>query len=143
MKKSFFLMLAAAAALLFASCTQSLPQRMDAFVANVEKNADTYTEEDWEQANETFEELCEEYKENKGSLTGDEVKQIRDAMSRYTSQVVKSGVRSVRDAIEEIGNELPGLFEDLGSIFRGIGEGISGGSSENGTTEPASEPANK
>ena len=120
MKKSFFLMLAAAAALLFASCTQSLPQRMDAFVANVEKNADTYTEEDWEQANETFEELCEEYKETKGSLTGDEVKQVRDAMSRYTSQVVKSGVRSVRDAIEEIGNELPGLFEDLGSIFRGI-----------------------
>ena len=130
-------MLAAAAALIFASCTQSLPKRMDAFVANVEKNADTYTEEDWDQANEKFEELCEEYKENKGSLTGDEVKQVRDAISRYTSTVVKSGVRSVKDAIEEIGNELPGLFEDLGSIFKGIGDGLKGDSA--GETQPVSE----
>lgn len=126
MKKTFFLMLAAVAALIFVSCTQPLPKRMDAFVADVEKNADTYTEEDWKVANEKFEELCEEYNANKGSLTGDEVKQVREAMSRYTSTVVKSGVRSVKDAIEEIGNELPGLFEDLGSIFKGIGDGLKG-----------------
>jgi len=69
MKKSIFLMLAAAAALLFASCTQTLPLRMNAFVAGVEKNADTYTEEDWDQANEKFQALCDEYQENKGSLS--------------------------------------------------------------------------
>lgn len=137
MKKSFFLMLAAAAALLFASCTQSLPDRMDAFVANVEKNADTYTQEDWEQANAQFETLYDEYKANKGSLTGDEVKQIQDAVSRYVKRVVKSGVTSVTGAIEEIGNQLPGLFEDLGSIFRGIGEGIAGGAADDKTAEPA------
>jgi len=137
MKKSFFLMLAAAAALVFTACTQSLPDRMDAFVAGVEKNADTYTEEDWKQANEQFEALYEEYQENKGSLTGDEVKQVRDAISRYTSQVVKSGVNSVKDAINEIGNQLPGLFEDLGSIFKGIGDGIKSDSPDE--AEPAAE----
>ena len=41
-------------------------------------------------------------------------------MSRYVGQVVKSGVQSVSDAIEEIGAQIPGLLEDLGNIFRGI-----------------------
>ncbi|MCR4825257.1 MAG: hypothetical protein K5849_07905, partial [Bacteroidales bacterium] len=97
MKKSIFLMLAAAAALLFASCTQTLPLRMNAFVAGVEKNADTYTEEDWDQANEKFQALCDEYQENKGSLTGDQVEEVRDAMSRYVAVAIKAGVDSVTD----------------------------------------------
>lgn len=121
MKNSIFVALAVLTAfLLVASCSRSLPERMDDFVNKVEKNAPGYTEEDWDKVNQQFRDLCQEYRENKGSLTGDEVKQVRSAMSRYVGQVVKSGVQSVSDAIEEIGAQIPGLLEDLGNIFRGI-----------------------
>lgn len=140
MKKSYFLLtLAAAAALLLSSCTRPLPDRMDAFVDKVEQNADTYTEEDWELANEEFQKLYEEYKADKGSLTGDQVKQVREAMSRYVAKVVESGVSSVTGAIEEIGNQLPGFFEDLGNIFKGIGEGLSEGRPAENAEKPAKE----
>lgn len=140
MKKSYFLLpLAAAAALLLSSCTRPLPDRMDAFVDKVEQNADTYTEEDWKLANEEFQKLYEEYKADKGSLTGDQVKQVREAMSRYVAKVVESGVSSVTGAVEEIGNQLPGFFEDLGNIFKGIGNGLSGERPAENAEKPAKE----
>ena len=83
MKHLFAALLAALTVVLAASCNlMPLPQRMDKFVDNVEKNYTNYTQDDWDAANEKFEALCNEYQQNKGSLTQDEIKQVRSAMGR-------------------------------------------------------------
>ena len=106
---------ACAAALLLIACDQvvPLPTRMENFVSSVEKNAANYSQDDWEQANAKFQKLCDEFTEKKGSLTGDEVKQVNKAMGRYAAVVLKTGIDSVgkgfNDAMEEVGSFLEGL----------------------------------
>lgn len=112
------LLSACAAALLLIACDQviPLPTRMDNFVSSVEKNASKYTQEDWENANAKFQKLCDEFEAKKGSLTGDEVKQVRKAMGRYTSIVLSSG-------IESLGNSINSAIDEVGSFLEGLGAG--------------------
>lgn len=114
-----------AVALLAAACNMfaSLPDRMDAFVDSVEKNAANYTQDDWNKANEQYQAFCQEFQEKKDSLTGDEVKQFRSAMGRYASIAVKSGIDSVVSSVEEIGNSISGAFEEVGSFLEGLFSG--------------------
>ena len=64
MKKFYLSLTLIALALIALSCTQMLPDRVERFVDRVEKNASTYTEEDWERASEQFTKLADEYKES-------------------------------------------------------------------------------
>jgi len=114
-----------AVALLAAACNMfaSLPDRMDAFVDSVEKNAANYTQEDWNKANEQYQAFCQEFQKKKDSLTGDEVKQFRAAMGRYASIAVKSGIDSVVSSVEEIGMSISGAFEEVGSFLEGLFSG--------------------
>ena len=54
-----------AVALLAAACNMfaSLPDRMDAFVDSVEKNAANYTQDDWNKANEQYQAFCQEFQD--------------------------------------------------------------------------------
>ena len=126
MKRIIALMLAALCALLFAaSCDRlSIPGRMEALAAAVEKNGANYTQDQWEKSNEKFDKLYQEYQEKKGSLTQDEIKRFRTASGQYVKAAVKAGVNSVSSSIEEIGEQLPGLFEEIGDFIKGLGESL-------------------
>lgn len=126
MKRFLALMIAALCALLLtASCDRfSLPGRMEALADTVEKNGANYTQEQWEQSNEKFQKLVEEYQNNKGSLTTDEAKRFRNASGRYFAAAVKSGVANISSSIEEIGKQIPGVIDEIGDFFKGLGAGL-------------------
>ena len=122
---------------LLESCgLRPLPERMDGFVAKVEKESASYSQEDWDAANEKFEALCEEYRQQRGSLTLDQIKQVRTAMGRYVAVAVRSGVDSVSSTIEEIGEQLPGLLQEIGDAVPGVLESIGNALRDLGLTDP-------
>ena len=124
MKRILALTLAALCALLLAtSCDMfSIPGRMEALAATVEKNGSSYSQDQWDKANQKFEKIYQEYKQKKGSLTQDEIKRFRSATGRYATAAVKAGVDSVSATIQEIGEELPGLLDEIGGFFKNLGE---------------------
>ena len=120
------LFIALLAVLFVASCNLvPLPERMDKFVDNVEKNYTNYTQEDWEAANEKFEALCNEYQEKKGSLTQDQIKQVRSAMGRYAGIALRAGAESITGTIQEIGDELPGLLQGVKDFIQELGNSLN------------------
>ena len=127
MNRLFALTLAALCALLLAtSCDMfSIPGRMEALAATVEKNGSSYSQDQWDKANQKFEKIYQEYKQKKGSLTQDEIKRFRSATGRYATAAVKAGVDSVSASIQEIGEELPGLLDEIGGFFKNLGESLS------------------
>ena len=126
MKRLFVMMLAALSVLLLVNACnlRPLPERMNAFVNSVEKKAPAYTQDDWDAANEKFEALCKEYQEKKGSLTVDQIKEVRADMGRYMSIAFRSGVDSVTSSLEEIGDQIPGLIQEISDAVPGLMEGI-------------------
>ncbi len=113
-----------------------LPERMDAFVTSVEKSSATYSRDDWDAANEKFEALCQEYQQKKGSLTQDQIRQVRSAMGRYVAVALRSGMDSVSSAIEDIGGQLPGVIQEIGDAVPGIMESIGNALKDLGLTPP-------
>ena len=123
MKRIFALMIVALCALLLASsCDRlSIPGRMEALAAAVEKNGDNYTQEQWEKSNEKFDKLYTEFMDKKGSLTQDEIKRFRAASAQYFKAAVKAGFNSITSSVEEIGEQVPGIFEEVGEFLKSLG----------------------
>ena len=123
MNRFLALMLAALCALLLAaSCDRlSLPGRMEALAATVEKNGDNYTQDQWVKSNEKFDKLYKEFLDKKGSLTQDEIKRFRDASAKYFKTAVKAGFNSISSTVEEIGEQVPGIFEEVGEFLKSLG----------------------
>ena len=121
MKRILFMMLAVVAVLSLTSCKETLPNRFDSFVDKVEKNAGSYTEADWNAANDKFEKLVDEYQENKDSYTSEEKKQINAAIGKYLGLVAKSGINTAIDAVNGFLDQIPSLFEGIGGFLKGLG----------------------
>lgn len=114
------LLLSAASVLLclfVCSCTSSLPNRFDSFVSSVEKHYESYSEDDWDRVSDKFEELFEEYRENRSSFNSEQKKDINDALVRYGKVVAKSECKDIKDTYEEIASQIPSLIEDMKSFF--------------------------
>jgi hypothetical protein len=127
MKRIIALMLAALCALLFAvSCDRlSIPGRMEALAAAVEKNGPNYTQDQWVQSNEKFDKLYKEYLDKKGSLTQDEIKRFRTASAQYVKTAFQAGFKDISNTLEDIGEQIPGLIEEIGGFFKSLGESLS------------------
>lgn len=123
MKRILALTLATLCALLLAtSCDMfSIPGRMEALAATVEKNGSSYSQDQWEKSNEKFDKLYQEFHEKKGSLTQDEIKRFRNASAQYFKAAVKAGFNSISSSVEEIGEQIPGIFEEVGEFLKSLG----------------------
>ena len=119
------LIVTAITALILGSCKENLPKRFDTFVDQVEKKADSFTEEDWNKANAKFEKLVDEFEKNKDSLTAEQVKQITADIGKYVGIVAKSGFDTVINALNSFMNKIPSLLENIGEgiggFFKGLG----------------------
>ena len=117
-----FVFTALCALLLTTSCDYfSIPGRMEALAAAAEKNGDNYTQDQWEKSNAKFDKLYTEFMDKKGSLTQDEIKRFRDASARYAKAAFKAGFNSISSSIEEIGEQIPGIFEEVGEFLKSLG----------------------
>ena len=124
--RKFFVMLASIVAVTFvvSSCKETLPRRFDSFVSSVEKNYTTFSEDDWNTANDKFSKLFSEYKENRSSYNSDEKKRINNAISRYAVVVAKSGIGTVVNSFKEICSQIPSIVDEIGSVISEIGSQI-------------------
>ena len=118
------LILTAIAALILGGCKEKLPKRFDSFVNQVEKKADTFTEEDWNKANTQFEKLVDEFQKNKDSFTADEQKQITADIGKYLGIVAKSGFDTVINAVNGFMDQIPSLLESIGEGIGGFLKGL-------------------
>lgn len=114
MKKITLFLMMAALVLLAVSCKETLPKRFDSFVNKVEKNCASYSEEDWNKANDQFSKLVDEFNENKNSYSQEEQNQINDDIAKYLGLVAKSGINTAIDAVNGLINQIPSFLEGLG-----------------------------
>ena len=117
MKKITLFLMMVALVLLAVSCKETLPKRFDSFVNKVEKNCASYSEEDWNKANDQFGKLVQEFEDNQASYNQEEQKQIRADIAKYVGLVAGSGLNAAIDAVNGFINQIPSFFDGLINIF--------------------------
>lgn len=131
MKKYLFIAALAALVLVLGSWTTLLVKRFEHFVDKVEKNYTTYTEEDWDKANETFSDLMKEYDEEYDKCTEEQHDRIDKAIGRYHALVFKSGADDAMEAFKttmsKVGVKVKSILTGIGSFFEGMKTESSGG----------------
>ena len=124
MRRLIFIISFAALTLVLSSWTTLLVKRFEHFVDKVEKNAESYTEKDWEQANQTFSDLMKEYDEDYEKCSDEQHERIDKCIGRYHALVIKSGlddaVQNFNDAMSKVGVKLKSILTGIGSFFEGL-----------------------
>lgn len=118
MKKFFLFMAFAALALAAISCTAMLPTRFERFVGRVEKNASSFTKEDWDKTSQSFEKLMNAYEKSYDKLSKEDRSRIDKAIGRYHAIVVKSGLNNI---IKSFDRTVKGALGGIGGFFEGLG----------------------
>ena len=118
MKRLSYIIALAALTLILCSWTTLLVKRFEHCVDKVEKNAATYTEEDWEKANESFSDLMKEYDEDYDKCSEEQHDRIDKCIGRYHALVVKSGAD---DTLKELNEVLSKVSVKVRSILMGLG----------------------
>ena len=88
------------------SCA-TFPERVEAFVSEVESNYQVFTEEEWADVESRYSDLKFEYADKYDSLNKEEIELIQKAFVRYdiayAKGKVKKGVDGVKDALQDLG----------------------------------------
>lgn len=103
------------------SCKATLPGRFESFVSSVEKHYESFSEDDWNKANDKFEKLLEEFRQNKASFKPEDKKRITSAIVRYGKVVAKSSYSSVVDAFDEAASYIPDIIDGAKSFLQDLG----------------------
>ena len=111
MKKILLLL---AALVVMASCTSTLPKQFTALADKVEKNGDSFSEAQWENANDQYEKLVEQFNENADKFNAEQKKEINAAIGRYQAAALKAGLKEAAGAVEELVEGTKGFLEGLG-----------------------------
>lgn len=113
MKNSSLLFLLACLMLAFVvSCRSTLPARFEQFVNRVEKNASSYSQEEWQKASTHFSKLMEQYEKAHDKLSQEERSRIEKAIGRYRAIAVKSGIKDVIRSLDNAISEFSSRFND-------------------------------
>ena len=141
MKKIALMLMMAVAVLMATSCKENLTKRFDNFVNKVENNCANYTEDDWTKANGQFEQMIQEFQENKDSFTEEQQKQIRTDAAKYVGLVAKSGIETVTNAVNSAVQGIPALIDGANEFFKTLGVELNNaaGEVENAVKDAAEE----
>ena len=99
------------------SAQQSAISKINALATEVEKENESYSDEDWEKANKKFEELVGQLKDNSENMTPEERKEALKAIGRYNGLCVKEGFKSVMKETQKILEDMPAMMEGFMSAF--------------------------
>lgn len=112
--------LAIACVLILSSCNkkQNAIDNLSNFVEKVEKKAPEYTDEDWSNVNNEFNELIAEI--DKYEYSVDDTERIAGLKGKYTGIKAKYTVNKFFNDIDKAAKEIKGVIE-------GFTEGITGG----------------
>lgn len=114
MKKQIVcMMLAAASAGLLGACQSgSRIDELKDFVEEVSENGKDYTEEQWEEANQEFDELMEKIK-SYDDLTQEELGEVAKLQGVYAAKAFQSLGKQFQQGLESLGTALEGFTEGL------------------------------
>lgn len=87
----------------------------------MEKHYESFSEDDWNKANDKFEKLLEEFRQNKASFKPEDKKRITSAIVRYGKVVAKSSYSSVVDAFDEAASYIPDIIDGAKSFLQDLG----------------------
>jgi len=122
MKKFLLIVLAA---IIAASCTQTLPARFTRLAEKVEAKGANYSEAQWKKSNEQFQKLVQEYIDNYDSFNKEQKKEINKAIAKYSGASIKYGIGNSAEVVEAIIGEIPGvvnsLLEEAGGWLQKLG----------------------
>ena len=117
--------LLALAAVMMTACASSLSGEFTRLADKVAENGADYTPQQWENANDQFEDLLQEYKDNYDKIPDDEKKVINDAIGRYLTTALRCGVEDGWEQIDDFLEELPDVFSSTLEGAKGFLEGIA------------------
>lgn len=109
----------AVAILLVASCYMTSPvATLRIHVQDVEANYKHYTQEQWDDANAAYERICNEFKEQKMTLSKEERNEFRELQGRYAAVVAKGAIEGVTESVEEITVDTQEVESFLKGLFK-------------------------
>lgn len=101
---------------MLSSCANT-PEKLDSFVTDLEQNADSYNEEDWQKSNLKFQELMRAYEVESSKYTEQERKMAANAIGRYHALLFKKGISLSVDKLNALKSILPdylnGFFDEM------------------------------
>ena len=120
MKKVVCFTILAFAILMFPSCDkkQYAIDNLSDLVEKVEKNASDFTEEDWAEVNQQYDEIIAEI--DKYDYSSDDSKRISKLKSKYSGIKTRHTFNKCVDGIDKTAKEVKGAIE-------GFAEGLTGG----------------
>ena len=114
-----FVLAACAAILLVASCYMTSPvATLRIHVQDVEANYKHYTQEQWDDANAAYERICNEFKQQKMTLSKEERNEFRELQGRYAALVAKGAIEGVTESVEEIAVDTQEVESFLKGLFK-------------------------
>ena len=114
-----FVLATCAAILLVASCYMTNPvASLRIHVQDVEANYKHYTQEQWDDANAAYEQICNEFKQQKMTLSKEERNEFRELQGRYAAVVAKGAIEGVTESVEEIAVDSQEVESFLKGLFK-------------------------
>ena len=104
-----------AAAFMTSCAVQTIPQQLDEFVEKAETKAEDYSAEDWQQSNEEYSALLDEYLNSGQEYTEEEKQMAASAIGRYHALLLKNGVAIAGGYLKKLGEILPSYLDGFAS----------------------------
>jgi len=113
-----------ASAITLHAAENALVTEFRTFVENAEKEGKNYTEQQWNEANKTFDVLVDKFKKQKDSLTKEERDAVHDLIGRYKAAVTNSGfdsaIKGVTDTYNTVADATTDAWNETKSFFKGV-----------------------
>lgn len=119
MKTFTKLLVAIAAITILVSWSEPLSTRMSYYVDSVEMNCENWTKKDWDQSQEKYAKLIEEYRQNYDSYTTEEKAAINKSIGKYHGLLIKYEIEGAGQKIKKFTERIPSLLEGFVSAFEG------------------------
>ena len=119
MKLSRFALVVVAFALVACTdpATRSL-EKLQAFVADVELNGASLSDEEWAQCDVKFDELCANIEANEATMTIEQKREAMKLMGSYYGLQTRLGIKSLMDEAKRAIDALPSFLEGFGEGFK-------------------------
>jgi hypothetical protein len=103
---------------ILAGCARPLADRVEGFVERTEARYEKYSDEDWQESLGEYQALMKEYRDIYQALPKEERDRINKAFGKYTGVLLKKGIstagNALQEAVEGASSFLEGLLDSVG-----------------------------
>lgn len=97
---------------------KSVPEKLDEFVEETEKNVSGYSTGDWQASKEQFQALISEYSEHEDEYTPEEKAMVMKSIGRYHSMLIVNSLRDAWEFLKTMIQILPSYWEGVQEVFK-------------------------